>query len=211
MTLCFSFFCEYIPRKFYARWDSLGPLSNKERIERRNSPDTYILNQDSPMMEIWKLVSLSFSCSGMIPKLFLTTTLYIPLSLLVIGLNWSVVRPACSLLYWVWIRPSGKARPSWYHVTVVFSRNRLWNLTVKVKGWLPVISWNGGGWEVMAGGTGGGCWEGREEQKGGEQREEDRVESRNLRREKWGRVARKGKEREQEEKGKEERKKGEEG
>ena len=145
------------------------------------------------MMEIWKLVSLSFSCSGMIPKLFLTTTLYTPLSLLVIGLNWSVVRPACSLLYWVWARPSGKARPSWYHVTVVFSRNRLWNSTVKVKGRLPVISWNGGGWEVMAGGTGGGCWEGREEQKAGEQREEDRVESRNLRREKWGSVTRKGK------------------
>ena len=29
----------------------------------------------------------------------------------------------------------------------------------------------------MAGGTGGGCWEGRKEQKAGEQRE-DRVESR---------------------------------
>ena len=131
----------------------------------------------SPIMDTWKLVSLSFRCSGMIPKLFLTTTLYIPLSLLVIGLNWSVVCPPSLLLYWVWARPSGKTRPSWYHVTVVFSRNRLWNSTVKVKGRLPVISWNGGGWEVMAGETGGGCWEGREEQKAEEQRE-DRVESR---------------------------------
>ena len=158
MTLSFSFYQESLHSGL--TWAT--PLSIKSILRGD------ILNQDSPMMEIWKLISLSFSCSGIIPKLFLTTTLYTPLSLLVIGLNWSVVRPACSLLYWVWARPSGKARPSWYHVTVVFSRNRLWNLTVKVKGRLPVISWNGGGWEVMAGGTGE-----RERKEGGKRIEEE--------------------------------------
>ena len=119
-------------------------------------------------MEIWKLVSFSLSCSGIMPKLFLTTTLYTPLSLLMTGLNWSVVRPSSSLLYSVWAWPSGKALPFRYHVTVVFSRNRLWNSTVKVKGRLPLISWNGEGWEVMAGGTGGG----REDREEGGWREE---------------------------------------
>ena len=38
---------------------------------------------------------------------------------------------------------------------------------MKVKGRLPVISCNGGGCEVMAGGTGGGCWEGRKSRKQG--------------------------------------------
>ena len=169
MTLGFSFFCEYIPRKFTLVGAHLGLLHCQiKSILSENTIQIYIYWTKTHQW--WRSGSLSHSFSAVVelsqncswPQLCTCPCRFL-------WLDWSVVRPPSLLLYWVWDRPSGKARPSWYHVTVVFFRNQLSNSTVNVKGRLPLISWNGGGWEVMAGGTGG-----REKKEGGKRREEER-------------------------------------